>query len=156
MRLLRNTWILLPALAVFLSCNGHKKAAMNEIDAQTPDAPLTLVVQGNYAGTDTATTQVITSQKDLVKFFSSINKTRKPGIPVPEVDFSEHIVLVYCSGNDGNGTNPTLDVAKETDSEMVLRMANKTTKNGVSKTVSPFSLYTMPVTLKKISFEAVE
>lgn len=156
MRLLSNIWVLLPVLAVFLSCNGHKKAAMNESDAQSSDSPLTLIVQGNYAGTDTVTTHVIASQKALAKFFSAVNKTRKPGIPVPKIDFSENIVVVYCAGNDGNGSNPTLDLSNETDTEMVLGMANKTTKNVVSNTVSPFSLYTMPLTSKKISFKAVE
>ena len=153
---LRAMQVLMLLLAVFLSCTGQKKSAMNENKEVSSDSPLTLVAEGNYAGTDTVITHVIESQKSLIKFFSSVNKTRKPGIPVPKVDFSKQMVVIYCSGNNGNGTNPSLDVAQETDSELVLGIVNKTGENSTSNTVSPFRVYTMPLTPKKISFKAVE
>lgn len=150
------TWFFLPALVIFLACNGQKKMAMNENDGQTTESPLTLVLQGNFAGTDTATTHIIENQKDLTQFFSGVNKTRKPGIPVPKVDFSKDMVVVYCSGIEGNGTTPILNLATESDSEMILGMVDKSLNDEEPKTISPFSVYTMPLTTKKISFKAVE
>ena len=156
MRLPSIAWVLLPLLAVFLSCNGQKKAVMDENSKQSVNSPLTLVMQDNYAGTETAVTHIIESQKALAKFFSAVNRTRKPGIPVPEIDFSKNIVVIYCSGNKGNGTLPTLKLANDSNSEMVLEMIDETAENAANNTVSPFSLYTMPLTPKKISFKAVE
>ena len=156
MRLPSFIWIFLPLLTVLLACNGQKKAVMDESSQESANSPLNFVMQDNYAGAETPVTHVIKSQKELAKFFSGVNRTRKPGIPVPEVDFSKHLVVIYCAGNAGNGTIPTLKVAEATGAEMILEMTNKTADKGKSNTVSPFSLYTLPLTPKTISFRALE
>ncbi len=155
MHLAKVTCFFLSMLCILLACNGQKKAAADDIDEQVSDSPLTLIMQENYAGTDTVATHIIESQKSLAKFFAKINMTRKPGIPVPQVDFSKDLVVIYCSGNQGNGTKPLLGLSAETDSELVLEMSNKK-DDETSATVSPFSIYKMPLTSKKINFKAVE
>ncbi len=142
---------------LILSCNGQKKTAMDsDSDETATDSQLTLLAEAGYAPTDSVETHVFTSSKSLSKFFSKINRTRKPGIPVPDVDFSKDMVIIYCAGIDGNGTKPTLLVAEETDTEMVLGMNNIENKEKPVSTVSPFSIYKMPNTTKNIRFKAME
>ncbi|MGB5666541.1 MAG: hypothetical protein WBM53_06820, partial [Maribacter sp.] len=91
--------LLLVILMIFSSCNCHKKAAMNnEGDKNSHNEKLTLLLQDNYSGSDVAETMIITDAKALKSFYSKINRTRKPGLPVPEVDFTQEMILVHCSG----------------------------------------------------------
>ncbi len=144
-----------------LACNGQKKPAMeNEVvksQAQT-NSPLILVLEDNYAGTDSEETLVIKNEKSLRSFFSKINKTRKPGIPVPVVDFSKETILVYCAGEQQNNGMPRLTIVDETDTEMTLQMGSETIKNAksTSATISPFSMYKMSSTSKSIVFKAIK
>jgi len=141
---------------LFAGCNGQKKAANDTSAETTPDSPLTLVIQENYAPTDSVETHVIKSGKALSKFFSKVNMTRKPGIAVPKVDFSKDMVVIYCAGIDGNGTQPQLAVAEENDTELVLGMHNVENTDKDVRTANPFSVYVMPTTSKSIRFQAIE
>lgn len=148
---------------VLLSCNGQKKPAMgNEVaKSQTQtmvNDPLTFILQDSYAGTDTEETLVIRNEKSLRSFFSKINSTRKPGIPVPMVDFSKELIVVYCSGSQQGEGMPRLEMVEETDTEMTLQMSLETTqklKNSTA-TISPFSVYKMPLTSKSVVFKAMK
>jgi len=158
MRLTSVIGIVLVLGTLCLACNGQKKAAMDDIEKDSTEevvnSPLKFIMQENYAGTDTVVTQVIQSQKSLSKFFAGVNKTRKPGIPVPQIDFSKNMVVLYCSGEQGSGANPKLRLSNETETELIIGMVNqKDEKEGSIATVSPFSIYTVPLTSKKIRLD---
>lgn len=150
-------YILLGLLAVFISCNGQKKPAM-ESDKEGGIDELTLVLQDNYAATDSAETLVVRDEATLRKFFSKINRTRKPGIPLPEVDFSKEMVIIYCAGLQSGGVVPSLTMLAETEAGMVMGLEQKKIKGDKVSTasISPFSVYKMPVTKKEITFKAVQ
>jgi len=149
--------LLLVILMIFSSCNCQKKAAMNnEEDTNIHNEKLTLLLQDNYSGSDVSETLVIKDAKELKSFYSKINQTRKPGLPVPEVDFTKEIILVHCSGlRKSNVAPPSLSVLEETDEELVLETTNGKVeqKGGDSAEISPFSVYKMPLTSKKIIFK---
>ena len=87
-------YLTLIIFAILFSCKGQKKAAMENGDGQNDDSgSLTLVLQDNYSGSITPDTLIIKDRKTLQKFFSKVNRTRKPGIPVPEVDFAQEMIL---------------------------------------------------------------
>ncbi len=142
--------------AVLVSCNGQKKSMMNQTNEVAN--PLTLVVQDNYATTDTEETLVIKNEKSLRAFFAKINRTRKPGIPVPEVDFTKDFILVYCSGKQQGGAVATLSMIAETEETIVLGKEEVFQKDKGSSpaVVSPFSVYKMPLTKKEITFKELE
>ncbi len=144
-----------------LSCNGQKKPAMEqgETKSQTMvNNPLTFILDDSYAGTDTEETLVIRNEKSLRSFFSKINSTRKPGIPVPNVDFSTEMIVVYCSGTQQGNGMPRLEMLQETDTEMILQMSSEVTEKSKKSTatISPFSVYKIPLTTKSVVFKAIK
>lgn len=153
----KSIFLLGAILLLIIGCNGQKKAAVDTTIKETSaNSPLKLVTQANYAPSDSVETHLITSAKELSKFFSKVNRTRKPGIPVPEVDFSKDMVVIYCAGTKGNGSQPELIITEETDTELILGMDNVIKPEKPKATVNPFTIYTMPTTSKKVRFMAVE
>ncbi|MGB5497450.1 MAG: hypothetical protein WBM77_00815 [Maribacter sp.] len=143
--------------AIILSCNGQKKAAMKDKnDMNMGNEKLTLLLQDNYSGSDVAETLVIKDVKALKSFYSKINKTRKPGLPVPEVDFTKEMILVHCSGEQKNGKQALLSVEEENEEEVIITTSVKKSKKSSTSSaiISPFSIYKMPLTSKEISFKA--
>ncbi|MEM9143328.1 MAG: hypothetical protein AAGA86_10105, partial [Bacteroidota bacterium] len=106
------------------------------------------------SGMETPEPLVIRSYKHLKAFFAKINRTRKPGLPLPEVDFSQETVLVYCGGVTKASLKPILTLVKATDSTFFVHPEMVKREKGSSENiVTPFSLYTLPVTEKEIIFQ---
>ena len=147
-------------LLAMLSCNGQKKVA-NQADANAKALTaigLELLVQDDYSGTDEPESRVITDMKTLKGFFSKVNRTRKPGIPVPDVDFSKEMLLLVCSGERNDGLSPEIVISRSTDTELVLatKHLSKGTVNHTGATTTPFSLYKMPLTERAIQFDSAK
>jgi ketopantoate reductase len=112
-----------------------------------------LLVQDEINSMTEEETLVIRSSKALRSFFTKVNMTRKPGIPVPEVDFNTNMVVIYCSGKRTDGAKPTINKIRENDTEMVFLANHNTVAGEKQYTVSPFSLFKIPLTDKTIIFE---
>ena len=52
----------------------------------------------SFSNVEVYETTVIKDAKSLSKFYAGINKTRKPGLPVPIVDFSKEMAILVCLG----------------------------------------------------------
>lgn len=146
---------LLLLLLTIVSCNSQKKALTGAEHEQNNSDSLVLLVQDTYAPVDSAETLVIRDENSLRKFFSRINMTRKPGIPVPEVDFSKEMILIFCAGTYKNEAFPSLSIVEETEKEVVVSAAEKKPDESTTSIplVSPFSVYKMPVTSKEVVFK---
>ena len=151
-------WIALGLFAVLVSCNGQKKTVMDSNLEDGDHSVMTLLLQDSYAPTESVETIVVRDAESLKKFFGKVNRTRKPGIPVPEVDFSKDMVIIYCAGNQKDGAFPELSKVADTDGQMVLGIVQK--KQEKQKTsaavTSPFSIYKMPITKKEIIFQKIK
>lgn len=152
-----KTFLLSIVVIIIVSCNGHKKVAMKdsvEESSSTSDS-LVLLVQDENSGSEIAETLVITNSKALGKFFAMVNKTRKPGISIPEIDFSKEMVIVHCSGRQSNGLLPVLSLLKETDTKVVIgsKTKHENEKRQSTAVTSPFSMYKMPLTKKEVVLE---
>jgi len=142
--------ILFLVLALTISCKSHEKAAM-AVSEDSIQEEFTLLLSDNYGGTATAEIQVIKDTKTLIRFFAEINKTRKPGLPLPTIDFNKEMVLVYCYGSTQLKTIPGLFVKEETDQEKILGVMegeNQLTSSD-SAIKLPFSLYKLPLSEKQ-------
>lgn len=144
-------------LSLSMSCRSHEKAAKVATDEFIQEE-FTLILSDNYGGTATAEIQVIRDTKSLIKFFAEINKTRKPGLPLPEIDFSKEMVLVYCFGKTTLKTVPGLFVKQETDQEKILGIMGGENETLLSDTPvkMPFSLYKVPLSEKKFLLQFTE
>lgn len=138
-----------------VSCSGQKKPALAEDGSNNNTKSFSLVLQDNYSGSIAPDTLLIKDSKALRKFFSKVNMTRKPGLPVPEVDFSKEMILIYCGGEQPYGQQVSLAIAEENDQELILRSSSKNLdkKSTSSVLISPFSVYKMPLTNKRITFK---
>lgn len=118
-----------------------------------------LVAKDGYSGIMEYEVLEIRDTKSLNKFYSQINKTRKPGLPVPVVDFSKEIVIVVCMGEQKGERMPMLSKIGETEEELTIAVElskPKSTENiEAAPIVYPFYLYKMPLTAKLLSFQKV-
>lgn len=141
---------------LFLSCKTHKDMDSTSSENPLQENGLNLVLSDNYGGTELPEIEVIRDPETLKKFFFKINKTRKPGLPVPEIDFSTQTVVIYSTGRmQGTGV-PTLAIKQVTEDEILLGLNYPEEQaDDATAVVLPFGLYTLPVTDKKIIVEAL-
>ncbi len=137
-------WLPFLILFVLSSCKSQ------QVD-EVKDDRLQLIYQSDFFPVDSAQTLIIRDQKSLNKFYSKLNKTRKPGIPIPSVDFSEKWVLVACLGASKNVSVPKMEVNKETSVSIEIGV-ERTKKNALTSTENyPVCLYSFPITDKKLT-----
>ena len=142
-------------LLAMMNCKSQKTdQAANDLKGQTSPG-LTLLMSDNYGGTEHEEIQVIRSQGALDKFFIQINKTRKPGLTPPKVDFKKDMVIVYCSGKTKQTQLPELYTTKDPEKGVILnKKVSETSDNQEGNAVlMPFGLYIMSLTDKDISLQ---
>lgn len=140
-----------------LSCKAQKSA--NSTVGEHIDG-LTLIEHQNFTNIDSFKTRVIRDTKTLGKFYKQINKTRKPGLPVPMVDFSKDMLILVCLGEQHGEKTIQLSKLKETDQEMfiALDVQNISIEEEISiqPVYFPFYLYKMPLVDKAVVFQKIE
>ena len=150
--IVRMKLFLLGTLFLLFACNGQKKAS-TEKEILAMDAGLELLIIDNHSGAEFSETLVIKDVIALESFYSQINRTRKPGLPVPEIDFNKEILVITCSGERNDGLVPIIRLKEETSSQVILFTELKTQENNTSPAItSPFSIYKMPLTDKEVIF----
>lgn len=143
---------------ITISCKSHKNTALVQPDTESISEELKLILSDNYGGTDQQEIQLIRSSSELKRFFLEINKTRKPGLPVPKIDFSKELVVVYCSGKTTTSDIPGLYMVSESDDKLTLgiKKQNSTSDSTSSAVLMPFGLYTMSLTDKEIVLDKLK
>src|SRR5690606_26060953 len=120
-------YFLFLSLVCLLSCKAQKQLG-DQIEG------LVLLEQDGYSGIETFETRVIRDTKSLNKFYTQINKTRKPGLPVPMVDFSQEMVLVVCLGKQQGEPSVTLSKSNETTTDLtvIVQLSNSSKAESVN------------------------
>ena len=133
-----------------LSCKSQKNTNMEN----TGDEQLVLLEQDGYSAIDTFDTMVVRDQKTLNAFYAKINKTRKPGLPVPEVNFSNEMVLIVCMGEQIGEDLPDLMKKEENEHEIIFQINPADPQNNTDTSLisSPFCVYKMPISEKDVVF----
>ncbi|WP_211018455.1 hypothetical protein [Maribacter sp. MMG018] len=120
--------------------------------ANTDTMQLTLLIEDNYSGQDEEEFLTINDQNELEKFFGKVNRTRKPGLPIPEVDFKKEMVIVWCGGNK-DSSKLRLSVKNTTDQSIFLKKERMTLSNLKGAVITPFVMYKLPKTQKVVKFQ---
>ncbi len=139
-------------ILLLASCKCPKQAVGHGVQDESDVLTLTFVLADSYGGSEAENLQVFRSEGGLQKFFAGVNKTRKPGLPVPEIDFSKNIVLVYSAGQTPQGTGPELISHGEKEGRILLE-AKKEEGQNISASAAltqPFAIYTIPRTEKEL------
>ncbi len=146
--------VIVSVILLCIGCKAQDKAEAQNEAMQENQEVLVPFLQDEYSGGEAQETMIIKDAKSLKSFFSQINKTRKPGIAVPDIDFAKNTVVIYCSGTRNDGGLPELKMSHENDTELVFEASHRMPGKKVSYISSPFSLYIMPHTDKAIVFTA--
>ncbi len=137
--------ILLVVLFTF-SCKSQKQN-------KETDERLKLLVQDGYFPVDIPETHVIRDTKSLRTFFSKVNQTRKPGLPIPEIDFKTHSVLVACMGATNTNALPIMKLKSETAEEITISIQIRNEDKDSNVPSYPFCMYSIANEDKKITLE---
>ncbi|MEB8347217.1 hypothetical protein OO010_14260 [Flavobacteriaceae bacterium KMM 6898] len=145
--------VLLTLLFVCISCKSQKKGVQHNEENGQMDEP-TLVLKDNYSNIDSSQVSVIKDQKALNKFFVQVNKTRKPGLPVPEIDFTKEMMILICAGEQKGSYVPRVTIVNEDAGNMIVNIGKNQASDSTDTAMStPFFLYKMPISKKLITFK---
>lgn len=144
-------------MVCLLSCRAQKEGHSPAGEAMEG---MVLIDHHSFINIDVFGARVIRDAKSLRKFYAEINKTRKPGLPVPVVDFSQELVILVCLGEQKGDKTPVLSKLKETDEgiSMALELVEQKKEEAttVQATNFPFYLYKMPLVDKTITFQRID
>nr|WP_297784073.1 hypothetical protein [uncultured Allomuricauda sp.] len=121
---------------------------------------MVLVDHNDFSNIEGYEVRVVRDSKSLRKFYSEINKTRKPGLPVPIVDFSKEMVVLVCLGEQRGKKTVRLSKLEETENEFSIAVEVMDEEQEGELTIQPlyfpFYLYKMPLVDKPITFQKMD
>lgn len=139
-------FILLFILAVSLgSCKSQEKMKLENTDTVAMD----LIMSGDHSGFEQEQLLKIDSRLEFEEFFGKINRTRKPGIPVPEIDFKRKSVIVRLKGTTTNN-EPDITLQKSSKENLLLKKVRTNSRKETTALLTPFFIYSVPKTNKDV------
>ncbi|SEC17135.1 hypothetical protein SAMN05192540_2535 [Maribacter dokdonensis] len=140
--------LLLVAIMQLNSCKSTAQSNLQESD----DVGMELILNENYSGFEQEEYFLIKNEKELSAFYGKINRTRKPGLTPPKINFDSEMILVWCG--DSSATNYANFKVSEKDKFIELHKLKSNTFEEESKlVVSPFSMYKLPLSTKSLKIK---
>lgn len=125
--------------SVILACKSQNTATM----ASQNQPGYEILIQDSHSNIEQAVLREIRNREELAQLMNQINSTRKPGFPLPEVDFNQHRVgFANLGQKNTGGYSVTIDRVEEGPTQT--RVFLKTTKPGMMATsviTTPFVLF---------------
>ncbi|WP_299799140.1 hypothetical protein [uncultured Maribacter sp.] len=127
------------------SCKGTAQSSLQE----TNHTGMELILNENYSGFEQEEYLLIKNQKELNAFYGKINRTRKPGLTPPSIDFSTEMILIWC-GDSTASNYADLELNEKADYLQVHKLKATASKEENTFIVSPFSMYKLPLSTKTL------
>jgi hypothetical protein len=134
-------------LFFIVSCSAQK----SHNSAVSGPYNLELVLSDAYSNVATPQLLMIEEVSSLRAFFALVNKTRKPGLAFPKVDFTKERILIYACGEQYGATVPKLVILHEDSDEIVISCIQDQPLSTTTMT-SPFAIYKINSRSKSIRF----
>ncbi|WP_034656859.1 hypothetical protein [Cellulophaga baltica] len=131
-----------------VSCSAQKtsmKTSENNED-------LVLILSDLHSNIATPQILVIEEVSSLRTFFATVNKTRKPGLAFPKVDFSKEQIIIYARGENYSATIPQLRISNEDRSAVFVECSIQEIGEDTGVITSPFAMYRIKKTAKQLQF----
>src|SRR5690606_9893049 len=141
--------LVLLSLILMFSCKAQQSTG-------EPIEGLKLLERDNYGPGVEFEARTIKDQKSLNQFYSLVNRTRKPGLVVPQVDFQREMVLLIQLGTQQGEKALELSKSAESENELTVLVELKSGKNTDRTIQQPFYLYKMPITDKTVVFREID
>ncbi|SFR81879.1 hypothetical protein [Maribacter stanieri] len=138
-------------LLVVVQLNSCKSIAQSNLQ-DSNDMGMELILNENYSGFEQEEYILIKNQKQLNAFYGKINRTRKPGLTPPIIDFTTEMILVWC-GDSSASNYASLELNENDDFLQVQKINSKKSKDKSNLVVSPFSIYKLPFNSKDLKIE---
>lgn len=108
-----------------------------------------LILSGDYSGVEEEQLLKIDDQVAFEEFFGQINRTRKPGIPIPYIDFEKKSVLIRLKGTSTNN-EPDVTLGRSSNDTLVLKKIISGSSKESTAVLTPFFIYSIPKTTKDL------
>lgn len=135
-------------LLAILQLNSCKSTAQSSLQ-ESNDTGMELILNENYSGFEQEEYLLIRNQKELSAFYGKINRTRKPGLTPPSIDFNTEMILIWC-GDSTASNYADLELSEKADYLQIHKMKTIASKEENTFIVSPFSIYKLPLSTKTL------
>lgn len=144
-------------IVVLWACGGIRQDRTTENTGSGQSLDYEVLLEDSYGGTDTPENRVIKNQKDLESAYGIINRIRRPGIAVPETDFTEKMVVAVFMGRQSSGGNQVkIEKVEETDDAVQVYVMKIHPQEGDMATMAitnPFVFVRLPHSDKEVVFK---
>ncbi len=142
-------------LLFMFACGANKQVEADASKVQQMDYEI--LVKESHGGPSEAKQIIFQDEKELQQFFMRVNMTRKPGIPVPVIDFEKEVVVALCVGKvPTSGYSITIDSVHEVEdaTEVWLQKQEPAPSDMVATVIcQPFTIAKFPRKGNKIEFK---
>jgi len=134
---------------LILSCSSTKNIDVPiKTENNTNKLLFETLIEDQIGGYATPEIRVVKDRESLLKVYGQLNRTRKPGFPIPEIDFSkETIVAVFMGEKNTGGYGVVVEDVKEEKDKLVVSI--KETKPSTGAMV--ITVITQPFCIVKIN-----
>lgn len=136
--------ILLCMLIALCSCKGQKGNTSNHT------LEMVLLLEDSYGGQEKEQLLVIKDDKSLKEYFGVLNRTRKPGLPVPQIDFKKEMVIAWSPGVKSKKSRLIL---QNYDDQKIIFKKDFGQKKQSTAFVKPVYFYKVPLSDRIIEIE---
>jgi len=134
--------------AAIIQLNSCKSTAQSNLQ-ESNEMGMKLLLNENYSGFEQEEYILIKNQKELNAFYGKVNRTRKPGLTPPSIDFNAEMVLIWCGDNSASHY-ANLEMHETDDFLELHKLKTTASKEENSFIVSPFSVYKLPLSTKTL------
>ncbi|RFN58097.1 protease complex subunit PrcB family protein [Marixanthomonas ophiurae] len=145
--------LLMSIVILFSTCKGGQSPQVEVSN----NIPFQVLVSSSQSNIEEPQRKIIKSQEELQTLFAEINKTRKPGIPIPEIDFDKEIVAFINFGQTSTGGyTVAVESIKETKDNIMIFVGGTSPNQGDNVTMvltTPFTMIKLNKQILPIVFE---
>ncbi|OIQ37626.1 MAG: hypothetical protein BM563_08115 [Bacteroidetes bacterium MedPE-SWsnd-G1] len=133
---------------IFGCASGKQQNYTQEIQFET-------LVQGSNGGYLNNEFIIVKNQDELKTVYTQINKVRKPGFPIPKIDFEKELILALFLGEKTTGGHAIsiTKIIETIDEVQVFVQTNAPDGMATSAMTQPYYFCKIPRTEKSIVFK---
>ncbi|MBT8309341.1 MAG: protease complex subunit PrcB family protein, partial [Bacteroidia bacterium] len=128
----------------------EKPAMTKEISKETEQESQDyfVILQEAYGGLEKEENRVITNNKELHEAYGIINRFRRPGLPVPEIDFEKYnVVAIFLGERSSGGYSAEISSISSVKNDLVINVKENRPnpdENQVTAICQPFCFVKIP------------
>ncbi len=147
--------ILLLVFSISCKCNKKTTNNANNLTIKEISIPYKILFNNEHSNIKEKKNVVIKNITDLKVIYASINSTRRPGLPLPKVNFKKEKVLgLFLGEKSSSGYQIQIDSIQNNGKEIVVNYKINTPKRMASMVITqPTLLILIPKTNLPIKFK---